>query len=228
MVRAIHERVVTARCPTARRTPPPTRTCSTWVHVAEIDSFLLAAPALRRAGRSTRPGATSTSRRRRSSPGKLGVVDPPTTEAELDAAVASVPARARAPPTTRREAVSYLIWHPDLPLAARPPYGVLVAAAIGLMPRVDAASRSALPMAAAGARPGRRRPRPGRHPHDPLGDGQRPRAHCPPPRADRRRCERGRSDGAKRRRTTATNGEARSRANRLEVTATTSPFTIGA
>jgi uncharacterized protein (DUF2236 family) len=34
-----------------------------------------------------------------------------------------------------REAVSYLIWHPDLPLPARLPYGVLVAASIGLMPR---------------------------------------------------------------------------------------------
>ena len=40
--------------------------------------------------------------------------------------------------------MSYLIWHPDLPLPARLPYGVLVAAAIGLMPDVVAqAARAA-------------------------------------------------------------------------------------
>ncbi len=32
------------------------------------------------------------------------------------------------------EAVRHLLWHPDLPYAARPAYGVLVAAAIGSMP----------------------------------------------------------------------------------------------
>ena len=34
-----------------------------------------------------------------------------------------------------REAVSYLLFRPPLPLVARAPYGVLVAAAVGLMPR---------------------------------------------------------------------------------------------
>ena len=29
---------------------------------------------------------------------------------------------------------AHLLWHPDLPYAARPAYGVLVAAAIGSMP----------------------------------------------------------------------------------------------
>ena len=64
---------------------------------------------------------------------RLGAVDPPTTEAELEEALA----RFRPELTVTdhaREAVSYLIWHPDLPLPARLPYGVLVAAAIGLMP----------------------------------------------------------------------------------------------
>ena len=42
-----------------------------------------------------------------------------------------------------REAVRYLLWHPDLPYAARPAYGVLVAAAIGSMPRVGAARAAA-------------------------------------------------------------------------------------
>ena len=30
--------------------------------------------------------------------------------------------------------MSYLVWHPALPYAARPAYGVLVAAAVGLLP----------------------------------------------------------------------------------------------
>ena len=72
-----------------------------------------------------------------------------------------------------REAVSYLIWHPDLPLPARLPYGVLVAAAIGLMPPWSRKPLG-LPMlpvvhdrvAAAARRP--------RDPHHPLGDDQRP------------------------------------------------------
>ena len=34
-----------------------------------------------------------------------------------------------------REAVSYLLWKPPLPVAIRPAYGVLMAAGIGLMPR---------------------------------------------------------------------------------------------
>jgi uncharacterized protein (DUF2236 family) len=64
---------------------------------------------------------------------KLGAVAPPTTEAELEAALAGF--RPELLVTDHaREAVSYLIWHPDLPLPARLPYGVLVAAAIGLMP----------------------------------------------------------------------------------------------
>ena len=52
---------------------------------------------------------------------------------------------------------------------------------------VDAGAAGAAD-AAAGARPGRRRPRPGRHPHGPLGDGERPRAHCPAPRATAADC----------------------------------------
>ena len=34
-----------------------------------------------------------------------------------------------------RDAVAYLLWKPQLPLPLRPAYGVLMAAAIGLMPR---------------------------------------------------------------------------------------------
>jgi predicted metal-dependent HD superfamily phosphohydrolase len=61
------------------------------------------------------------------------VVDPPTTEAELHAAVDRFRPELTATDHAR-EAVAYLIWHPELPLPARLPYGVLVTAAIGLMP----------------------------------------------------------------------------------------------
>ena len=65
---------------------------------------------------------------------RLGVVDPPTTEAELAATLAAYRPELRATPEAR-EAVSYLLLRPPLPLAARAPYGVLVAAAVALMPR---------------------------------------------------------------------------------------------
>jgi len=40
----------------------------------------------------------------------------------------------RLTPAEAREAVRYVLLRPPLPLAARPPYGVLAAAAVGLMP----------------------------------------------------------------------------------------------
>ena len=103
-----------------------------WVHVAEIESFLFAHQAygarpLDQAGRDEYVAQTAEVARR------LGVTDPPTTEAELAAVVASFRPELRVTPQAR-EAVSYLVWHPDLPYAARPAYGVLVAAAVGLMP----------------------------------------------------------------------------------------------
>ncbi len=62
------------------------------------------------------------------------MLDPPTTESELRAALDSYRPELRGTDDAR-EAVRYLLFKPPLPLAARAPYGVLVAAAIGLMPR---------------------------------------------------------------------------------------------
>ena len=64
---------------------------------------------------------------------RLGVIDPPTTKAELDEAMIRFRPELRGS-RDAREAVRYLLFKPPLPLAARAPYGVLVAAAIGLMP----------------------------------------------------------------------------------------------
>jgi uncharacterized protein (DUF2236 family) len=131
VVRAIHERVVG----TMPDGTPYTATdphLLEWVHIAEIHSFLMShqrygARPLDQAGRDEYVAQTAFVAR------KLGALDPPTTEAELEAAMDRF--RPELVVTDHaREAVSYLIWHPDLPLPARLPYGVLVAASIGLMP----------------------------------------------------------------------------------------------
>lgn len=104
-----------------------------WVHVAEIDSFLLAHQTygkhpLDQAGRDEYVAQTAEVARR------LGVLDPPTTEAELKAVLEGFQPELRVTDHAR-EAVSYLLWKPPLPLPIRPAYGVLMAAGIGLMPR---------------------------------------------------------------------------------------------
>jgi uncharacterized protein (DUF2236 family) len=130
-VRAIHDRVSgTMPDGTAYQASDPH--LLRWVHVAEIQSFLLAhrrygARPLDDAGYDEYVAQAGVVARR------LGVVDPPTTEAELHAAVEAFRPELRATDHAR-EAAAYLIWHPELPYAARPAYWVLVAAAIGLMP----------------------------------------------------------------------------------------------
>jgi uncharacterized protein (DUF2236 family) len=130
-VRAIHDRV-TGTLPDGTPYVASDPHLLLWVHVAEVQSFLLAHQVygkhpLDQAGRDEYVAQTAVVARR------LGVLDPPTTEAELDAAVESFRPELDATDHAR-EAVSFLVWHPPLPIAARPPYGVLVAAAVGLMP----------------------------------------------------------------------------------------------
>ena len=103
-----------------------------WVHVAEIDSFLRTHQTygrlpLDQAGRDEYVAQTAQVAQR------LGVVDAPTTEAGLADVLEAFRPELRVTPHAR-EAVRHLLWHPDLPYAARPAYGVLVAAAIGSLP----------------------------------------------------------------------------------------------
>jgi uncharacterized protein (DUF2236 family) len=131
-VRAIHDRVAGTLpdgTPYAASDPHLLR----WVHVAEVDSFLLAhrvhgARPLDPAGRDEYVAQTAEVAHR------LGVVDPPTTEAELAAALAAYRPELRATEQAR-EAVAHLLWHPPLPALARPAYWVLMAAGVELMPR---------------------------------------------------------------------------------------------
>lgn len=104
-----------------------------WVHVAEVDSFLRAHQAygkrpLERDECDTYVAQTAVVARR------LGVIDPPTTVAELADALERFRPELHATDHAR-EAVHYVVFRPPFPLAVRPAYGVLVAAAVGLLPR---------------------------------------------------------------------------------------------
>lgn len=104
-----------------------------WVHVAEVDSFLRAH---RRYG--ARPlddagydGYVADAARVAAA---LGVRNPPTDQAALAARLDGYRTELRATPQAR-EAARFLLRHPPLPWAARPPYGVLAASAVALLPR---------------------------------------------------------------------------------------------
>ncbi|WP_183094390.1 oxygenase MpaB family protein [Nocardioides stalactiti] len=130
-VRAIHDRV-TGIGPDGSPYRASDPRLLLWVHVAEIDSFLLAHQVygerpLDQAGRDEYVAQTAEIAAR------LGVVDPPTTEAELRAMLADFRPELRGS-ADAREAVRYLLLKPPLPLVARAPYAVLTSAAIGLMP----------------------------------------------------------------------------------------------
>ena len=130
-VRRIHERVsgtMPDGAPYAASDPH----LLAWVHAAEADSFLRAHQVygrrpLDQAGRDQYVAQIAEVGRR------LGVLDPPTTEAELTAVLAAYRPELAGTPEAR-EAVRYVLLRPPLPLAARPGYGALAAAAVGLMP----------------------------------------------------------------------------------------------
>ena len=130
-VRAIHQRI-TGTAPDGRPYAASDPHLLTWVHIAEADSFLRAharfgARPLDQAGRDgyvadlARIGI------------ELGVPDPPRTEAELTARIACYRDEL-AGTAAAREAARFLLLTPPLPAIARPPYAVLAAAAVSLLP----------------------------------------------------------------------------------------------
>ncbi len=103
-----------------------------WVHIAEIDSFLLAhqlygAAPLDQQGRDAYVADTARVAM------ALGVADPPRTEKELteriDAYRPELTSTAAA-----REAARFLLLTPPLPLLARAPYAVLAATSVAMLP----------------------------------------------------------------------------------------------
>jgi uncharacterized protein (DUF2236 family) len=131
-IRAIHARV-SGIAPDGRRYSAADPHLLRWVHVAEVDSFLLAhqrygAHPLDQADRDGYLADTARVAR------ALGVLDPPTTEVELRTALAEF--RPELAGTRQaREAARFMLLQPPLPLAARAPYGVLAAAAVAGLPR---------------------------------------------------------------------------------------------
>ncbi|MET7278690.1 oxygenase MpaB family protein [Kribbella sp. NPDC005582] len=125
-VRAVHERV---RGANYRASDPH---LLKWVHVAEVDSFLTAhqtygANPLDAADQDRYVEQTAFVA------GKLGVIDPPTTVAELRRTLADYQPELRGT-TEARQAARFILVHPPVPWAARPAYGVLTATAVGLLP----------------------------------------------------------------------------------------------
>ena len=173
-VRAIHQRI-TGTAPDGRPYAASDPHLLTWVHIAEADSFLRAhtrfgARPLDQAGRDgyvadlARIGI------------ELGVPDPPRTEAELTARIACYRAEL-AGTAAAREAARFLLLTPPLPAIARPPYAVLAAAAVSLLPGWARPAPSPAPPAG-----DRSRPRP---PGRPCHGSCHPLGHHPTPGSPR-------------------------------------------
>jgi len=131
-VRAIHSRVrgtTVDGVPYAASDPHLLR----WVHIAEADSFLAAYE--RYGARPLDPGEGDeyVAQVARVS-AALGAEDLPGTRAELDEALAAYRPELRGTPEARA-AARFMLLRPPLPLPARAPYGLIAAAAVGLMPR---------------------------------------------------------------------------------------------
>jgi len=130
-IRRIHD--------TVRGTAPDGRAYSAndphllkWVHVTEIDSFLLA---YRRFGASdlTDDQRNEYVAQTAMVAEKLGVVAAPRTVAELRAALADYRPELQGTQAAR-DAARYLLVTPPLPALARPGYGLIAAAAVGTLP----------------------------------------------------------------------------------------------
>lgn len=130
-VRGVHRRV-TGTAPDGRAYAASDPHLLEWVHVAEADSFLVAhrrfgRHPLDRAGRDGYVADLAEVGRR------LGVLDPPTSEAALRDRLEAFRPELR---HTREagEAARFLLLRPPLPFAVRPAYAVLAAAAVSLLP----------------------------------------------------------------------------------------------
>ncbi len=104
-----------------------------WVHLAEADSFL---SAYQRHAPEPLTEAEADLYVEQSGvvASRLGVVEPPTTVAALHAGIDAFRPELAATPAAR-DAARFLLLQPPLPLAARPGYGALAAAAVSLLPR---------------------------------------------------------------------------------------------
>jgi uncharacterized protein (DUF2236 family) len=130
-VRGIHERV-TGTAPDGRPYGASDPHLLAWVHIAEADSFLRAHSRFgaHPLDQVERDGYVADLARIGTA---LGVPEPPRTEAELAERIAEYRPELAATAQSR-EAARFLLLNPPLPVLARPPYGVLAAAAMSLLP----------------------------------------------------------------------------------------------
>src|SRR5580692_7604387 len=130
-VRAVHQRV-TGTAPDGRPYAASDPHLLTWVHIAEVDSFLQAHARFgtRPLDKAGRDGYVADMARIGT---KLGVPDPPRTEAGLAERIRAYRPELAAT-AEAREAARFLLLRPPLPAIARAPYGVLAAAAVSLLP----------------------------------------------------------------------------------------------
>jgi uncharacterized protein (DUF2236 family) len=130
-VRGIHQRVHgTAADGRAYRASDPH--LLEWVHIAEVDSFLLAhqlygASPLDQGDRDGYVADTACVAK------ALGVPDPPSTEQELRERIQAFRPELSGTPAAR-EAARFLLLTPPLPIVARAPYGLLAAASVSMLP----------------------------------------------------------------------------------------------
>jgi uncharacterized protein (DUF2236 family) len=130
-VRGIHQRV-RGIAPDGRPYHATDPHLLEWVHIAEVDSFLLAhrlygAAPLDQSGRD---GYVADTARVAAA---LGVVDPPRTERELAERIEAFRPELKGTPAAR-DAARYLLLTPPLPIAARAPFGVLAATSVAMLP----------------------------------------------------------------------------------------------
>ena len=130
-IRQIHLRV-RGRAPDGRAYAASDPHLLKWVHVTEADSFLrthqkygVAPLSVAEADRYVSQACVVGTR--------LGVIDPPTSVAELDASIESYRPELEATPQAR-DAARFLLLHPPLPWSARPGYGALAGAGVALLP----------------------------------------------------------------------------------------------
>ena len=130
-IRRIHD-TVTGTAPDGRAYAASDPHLLSWVHLTEVDSFLAA---------HQRFGAMSLTTEQQDQyvaeealvASKVGVLDPPTTVAELSEQMRAFRGEL-AGTTDARDTARYLLFTPPLPLIARPGYGLIAAAAIGTLP----------------------------------------------------------------------------------------------
>jgi uncharacterized protein (DUF2236 family) len=130
-VRGIHRRVH-GTAPDGRRYEASDPHLLEWVHIAEVDSFLMAhqlygAAPLDQQGRDDYVADTARVAE------ALGVAAPPRSEAELVQRLSSYRAELHST-AAARDAARYLLLTPPLPLLARPAYGVLAATSVAMLP----------------------------------------------------------------------------------------------